>query len=76
MWPAFRHFISGNENLFTEIIEPLGHRAKERNKEFEDAYSRIVNIFTFEFVQKFCVDGKIDWEKLVRFNSAIDMPKK
>jgi len=26
----FWEFISGNENLYTEIIEPLGHRAKEQ----------------------------------------------
>jgi hypothetical protein len=66
----FWEFISGNENLYTEIIEPLGHQAKERNKEFEEAYSRIINKFTLEFGSKFCVDGNIDWEKLVRFNSA------
>jgi len=72
----FWHFISESENLYTEIIEPLGHRAKEKNKEFEDAYSRIVNKFTFEFGDKFCIDGRIDWEKLVQFNSAIDIPKK
>lgn len=72
----FWHFISGNENLYTEIIEPLGHRAKEKNKEFEDAYSQIVNKFTFEFGDKFCADGRIDWEKLVRYNSAIIIPNK
>ncbi len=28
-------------------------------------------MFTLEFGNKFCVDGKIIWEKLVQFNSSI-----
>lgn len=30
----FWEFISGNKNLYTEIIEPLGHKAKEKNDLF------------------------------------------
>src|SRR4030043_428653 len=30
----FWEFISGDENLYTEIIEPLGYKAKKRNEEF------------------------------------------
>jgi hypothetical protein len=66
---AFWEFISGNEQLYVEIIEPLGYRAKERNQEFFLQYRRIINLFTNEFFQQFCTDGVIDWEKLVRFNS-------
>ncbi len=66
----FWEFISGQENLYTEIIEPLGYKAKEKNEEFIVAYSRIINNFTLEFSQKFCPSGNIDWESLVRFNSS------
>jgi len=66
----FWEFISDNANLYTEIIEPLGHRAKERNEEFDKAYSRILNIFTAQFIKEFCIDGAIDWNKLVRYNSG------
>lgn len=66
----FWHFISGEENLYTDIIEPLGHKAKEKNKQFLESYSQILNKFTFEFGEKFCTDGKINWEKLVQFNSS------
>ncbi len=66
----FWEFISGNENLYIEIIEPLGHKAKERNEEFDQAYSQILNIFTFQFSKSFCTsDGMIKWEELVQFNS-------
>ncbi len=67
----FWEFTSGAKNLYTDIIEPLGHRAKEKNEEFLIAYSQIINKFTFEFNKEFCEDtGKIDWIKLIKFNSA------
>lgn len=65
----FWEFISGDENLYVDIIEPLGHKAKEKNETFEKAYAQIINKFTLEFSQDFCIDGNIDWEKLVEFNS-------
>lgn len=67
----FWEFISGDSELYTRIIEPLGHKAKERNDEFMRSYSERINRFTNEFFQNFCMkSGAIDWEKLVRFNSA------
>lgn len=68
---TFWAFISGNDNLYTEIIKPLGHKAKERNDDFLQAYSRRINLFTLEFGNDFCgSDGAINWEKLVEFNSS------
>jgi len=67
---TFWEFISRNENLYTEIIEPLGHRAKERNEKFMEIYSVIINKFSQEFLEDFCDQGKINWERLVRFNSS------
>jgi hypothetical protein len=71
----FWEFISGEANLYTEIIEPLGHKAKEKNDDFIKSYSQMINKFTKEFTNDFCKDdGEIDWEKLVQFNSAIIAP--
>jgi len=68
----FWEFISGNSNLYTEIIEPLGHKAKERNNDFNQAYANRINKFTMEFGKQFYdCDGAIDWESLVRFNSSV-----
>lgn len=72
----FWEFISGNEYLYVEIIEPFGHRAKEKNEVFLEAYSKIINKFTLEFSQKYCIDGRIDWDALVKFNSSIAKPKR
>ena len=66
----FWEFISGDKELYTKIIEPLGHQAKERNDDFMISYSKMINLFTKEFAETFCKnDGSIDWDKLVRFNS-------
>jgi hypothetical protein len=68
----FWTFVSGNENLYLEIIEPLGHKAHERNDEFQKSYSQMINKFTKQFANEFCNNaGEIDWEKLVRFNSGV-----
>ena len=66
----FWQFVSGDESMFTQIIEPLGHKARERNKEFMELYAQIITKFTCSFAEKFCDDGKIDWERLVKFNSG------
>jgi len=71
----FWEFISGNDRLFVDIVEPLGFSAKERNEEFFIEYSRILNLFTQQFMDDFCVDGRIDWDKLVRFNSEKKQPR-
>jgi hypothetical protein len=69
----FWEFISGESNLYTEIIEPLGHQAKDRNEEFAESYSKMINKFTNEFFNDFCkLTGEIDWDKLVKFNSSKD----
>ncbi len=67
----FWEFISDNENLYTDIIEPLGHKAKEKNDQFAEEYAKVINKFTREFVSEYCDnDGSILWGKLVQFNSG------
>ncbi len=66
----FWEFISGDTELYTKIIEPLGHKAQDRNEDFIQSYARMLNKFTFEFSKDYCdKDGGIDWNKLVKFNS-------
>jgi len=68
---SFWYLISENEDLYTDIIEPIGYRAKEHNDAFEREKGRVSNRFTKEFVDRFCDDtGAIDWVKLVQFNSG------
>lgn len=66
----FWKFISNRDDLYEEIIEPLGHLAQEKNSEFEQEYCKMVNKFTREFSNTYCLDsGEIDWKKLIELNS-------
>jgi hypothetical protein len=68
----FWEFISGDTNLYIELIEPLGHKSKERNDDFIKSYSQMINKFTKEFTIDFCdKNGAINWDKLVKLNSSI-----
>lgn len=71
----FWELISGDTNLYLEIIEPIGYKAKQKNEEFIENYARIVNKLTLEFSQKFCDDGIINWQKLTEYNSSFKNTK-
>ncbi|MEY3220565.1 MAG: hypothetical protein RIT27_1922 [Pseudomonadota bacterium] len=66
---AFWELISDNDQLYVEIIEPLGYKAKEKNEEFLKSYAKVINKFTLKFAQEFCEDGEINWQEIIKFNS-------
>ena len=66
----FWAYLSNHDNLYVELIEPLGHEAVRRETEFRAEYTSKTNLFTTEFGELFCTTGPIDWEALLRFNSA------
>lgn len=71
----FWKFLSNSGTLYTRIIEPLGHRAKERNEEFAIRYGEVTNAFTRQFIEEFCDSaGRIRWERIVRYNSSESTP--
>ena len=68
---TFWEFISGNSELYLDIIEPLGYRAHARNEEFTESYNAKISQFALTFAQEYCFEsGQIDWNKLVKFNSS------
>jgi len=67
----FWYLISENKDLYTDIIEPIGYRAKEHNDVFLQQKGGVVNRFTKEFIDEFCdAAGMIDWVRIVEFNSG------
>ena len=68
---SFWHFLSGDENLYTEIVDPIGYMAEQRNEDFAGKKSALVNRLSIDFTQRFCdQEGYIDWPRLVEFNSG------
>jgi len=66
---AFWELISGDDQLYIKIIEPLGHKAKEKNDEYAKEYAKIETGFTQQFITDYCKpDNSIDWEKIVELN--------
>jgi len=67
----FWYLVSGDKSFYTKIIEPLGYRAKELNESFLAKKTQLINKFTGDFISEFCDrDGKILWEKIVKYNSG------
>jgi hypothetical protein len=67
----FWYLISENNELYTDIIEPIGYRAKEHNEVFLLEKGNVTNRFTKQFIDRFCDNrGAIHWAKLVEFNSG------
>lgn len=67
----FWQFISADDNLYTDIIEPLGHQAKEKKEQFKEEYDKAINRLILEFTPRFCdTEGNILWEEIIKFNSA------
>jgi hypothetical protein len=66
----FWYMITGSESFYKEIMEPLGHRAKELNDSFNKGKARLINRLTKDFLNEFCDDsGIILWDKVVEYNS-------
>ena len=73
----FWFFISDNRDLYTDIIQPLGYRSKQRNGEFQEAYDNFINNLVYEFLSKYRnSDGSVAWERLTQFVSQSDAPEK
>ena len=68
---SFWHFLSGDPALYTNLIEPVGYRAREHNESFQARRDRLEAQFIQEFSDGFChADGTIDWSRLLRFNAG------
>jgi len=65
----FWYLISENKTLYTDIIEPIGYRAREHNETFYKERGKALNRLTRQFIDRFCDDaGAINWVKLVEFS--------
>ena len=71
----FWHFLSGDDNLFREIVKPIDEEAREKDAAFRMAYTAKINELTADLSLNFLNEGQIDWIKLVEFVSGRDAVK-
>ena len=72
----FWQFISESDTLYTDIIEPLGANAKEKNDAYQKEYNKLLTRLTLDFISKYCTkDGDIMWEKITQLNAGIPNTK-
>lgn len=74
----FWELVSGVDDFYQQIVEPLGFDAKRRTEEFDEKYAAVINKFSAAFIRDFCgSDGAINWNKLLEFNSGrvLTLPK-
>lgn len=66
----FWELISGDSELYKQIILPLDKEAKKRSEHFKEAYSSKSNEMIKDFSDNFLTKkGLIDWEKIIDFVS-------
>lgn len=67
----FWFFISGEKDLYTNIIESIGFEAKRHNDKFLRGKNSFLNNMTHDFIEKYCnQNGEINWNLLVKHNSG------
>lgn len=67
----FWAFISGDDSLYTDIIEPMGANAHAMNEAYSRQFNQTITKFTKEFSELYCdSDGHICWDKIVKLNSG------
>ncbi len=73
---SFWELISGDPDLYKDIVEPLGQDAEKHDRIFREEKDKASNRLIHEFTSDFCnKDGAIDWPKLVEFVCG-NLPKK
>jgi len=63
--------LTGDDQFYLRILQVMRERPALHKLSFDMAWAAAVNRFTATFIHEFCFpDGSIDWESLLRFNSA------
>ena len=66
---AFWELISGDDQLYKKIIQPLDKEARKRDAVFKELYVKKINEMTKEVVQLFYTKDNLDWDKIIEYVS-------
>ncbi len=66
----FWHEMTGDSDFYLKLVRLMKEAPAIHKQEYRPAWDAAVNRLTVAFAQDFCLpDGRIDWEKLVKFVS-------
>lgn len=68
--------ITGEPDFYLKLVRLMKEEPVKHKKDYAPTWDAAINRFTAEFVKDFCFpDGRINWEKLVRFVSGTNSEK-
>lgn len=74
---TFWQEMTGDPDFYLKLIRLMRDEPAKHRQEYQPKWEATINRFTGEFIGDFCLeDGSIDWEKLVRFVSADQKPRR
>ena len=74
---VFWREMTGDPDFYLKLIALMKDEPANHRQEYQPKWDATINRFTAEFIRDFCLDdGSIDWEKLVRFVSAEQRPRR
>lgn len=66
---AFWELISGDDQLYKKIIQPLDKEAKKRDDVFKNLYVKKINEMTKDVIDLFYTKDSLDWNKIIDYVS-------
>lgn len=66
---AFWELISGDDELYKKLIQPLDKEAKKRDEVFKKLYIKKINEMTKDIVELFYTEDNLDWNKIIEYVS-------
>ena len=66
---AFWELVSGDDELYKKLIQPLDKEAKKRDETFKKLYIEKINEMTKDVVDLFYIKDNLDWDKIIEYVS-------
>ena len=66
---SFWKLISGDDQLYKKIIQPLDKEAKKRDGVFKELYVKKINEMTKDVIELFYAKDNLDWDKIIDYVS-------
>lgn len=66
---SFWELISGDDQLYKIIIQPLDKEAKKRDEAFKELYANKINEMTKDIIDLFYTKNNLDWDKIIEYVS-------